>query len=108
MMTLLSRIEEILLIAIWKLGDNAYGSLIQKQIEKDTGTSWISGAVYGVLTRLLKREYITAKKDLSKRENVGRPRIYYKITPEGLEKLAAVQKINNKLWLGVPELKAGK
>jgi DNA-binding PadR family transcriptional regulator len=107
-MNYLPRIEEILLIAIWKLGDHAYGSAILKQVEEDTGTRWMSGAVYGALTRLLKQDYVKSKKEATKRNNVGRPRIYYSITSEGIEKLAKVQKINQRLWVGVPELKTKK
>ena len=107
-MNYLPRIEEILLIAIWKLADQAYGSAILKQVEQDTGTTWMSGAVYGALTRLLKQEYVKSRKETTKRTNVGRPRIYYSITSEGIEKLAKVQKINQRLWVGVPELKTKK
>jgi len=104
-MNFLSRIEEILLITIWKLGDNAYGSSILRQVENDTGTPWLSGAVYGVLTRLLHNGYVDSKKDESKRESVGRPRIYYKITPTGLEKLAELQEVQKILWMGLPDFK---
>ena len=38
-MNYLSRIEEILLLAIWKLQDNAYGISIREQVEKDTGVN---------------------------------------------------------------------
>ena len=107
-MNFLSRIEEILLIAIWKLGDNAYGTTILEQVEKDTGTTWLSGAVYGVLTRLLKNEYVEAKKEESKRDSVGRPRIYYKITETGLKKLTMLQEINRTLWEGMPNLKSAE
>lgn len=107
-MNFLSRIEEILLIAIWKLGDNAYGTTILEQVEKDTGTTWLSGAVYGALTRLLKNEYVEAKKEESKRDSVGRPRIYYKITETGLKKLTMLQEINRTLWEGMPNLKSAE
>ena len=45
-MNFLSRIEEILLLAIWKLKDNAFGIAIREQVEQDTGMSWMSGAIY--------------------------------------------------------------
>ncbi len=103
-MIFLSRIEEILLLAIWKLRDNAYGISIREQVEKDTGRSWQSGAVYAPLSRLLKNEYVKTKKSEKSSEMGGRPRIYYRLTQTGLEKLAAVQKVNNSMWLDVPEL----
>jgi len=103
-MIFLSRIEEILLLAIWKLGDNAYGISIREQVEKDTGRSWQSGAIYAPLNRLLKNEYVRTKKSKKPSEMGGRPRIYYRLTQTGLEKLAAIQKVHNAMWSDVPEL----
>jgi len=53
-MNYLSRIEEMLLLAIWKLKDDAYGISIRDQVEKDTGVEWMSGAIYAPLSRLKK------------------------------------------------------
>ena len=104
-MNFLYRIEEILLLAIWKLGEQAYGAAIMKQVEDDTETTWMSGAVYGSLTRLLKNGYIETLKNADQPEGVGRPRIYYKITKTGMEKLVALQELNRSLWDGIPDLK---
>ena len=41
-MDMLSRIEEILLLAIWKLEDNAYGISVREQVERDTGVTQAS------------------------------------------------------------------
>ena len=103
-MNFLPRIEEILLLAIWKLGSDAYGLAIIKQVEKDTGTSWLTGSIYGALTRLKKNGYVLAKKMDHPTENTGRPRIYYTLTPHGLKKLADVQRVNKTLWIGIPDL----
>lgn len=105
-MGLLHRMEEILLIAIWKLGEEAYGSAIIKQVEKDTDTSFISGAVYGSLGRLVKNRYIEVSREESNfSKSVGRPRIYYRITSTGMKKLSQIQEINKSLWCGIPDLK---
>ena len=104
-MNFLYRIEEILLIAIWKLESDAFGAAILKQVEKDTGTTWMSGAVYGALTRLLKNGYVQTAKGKDQPEGVGRPRVYYKITKEGMKKLIALQEMNKSLWKGLPDLK---
>jgi len=104
-MKFLYRIEEILLIAVWKLDKDAFGAAILKQVEEDTGTTWMSGAVYGALTRLLKNGYIETAKGKDEPEGVGRPRIYYKITGEGIKKLTALQDMNKSLWDGIPDLK---
>ncbi|MCP4724755.1 MAG: PadR family transcriptional regulator [bacterium] len=109
-MNFLSRIEEILLLSIYKLSDDAFGISIREQVEKDTGVEWMSGAIYAPLSRLKKNGYVNAVEAEGSTEQGGRPRIYYNLTPRGVEKLAAIQQVNRSVWDGVPNLKsaAGK
>ena len=53
-MRLISRLEEIILLAIWKLEDDAYGLAILEEIRKATGKTWLTGSIYASLGRLLK------------------------------------------------------
>ncbi len=104
-MDMLSRLEEILLLAIWKLEDRAYGISIRRQVEKDTGTTWMSGAIYAPLNRLKKNGYVKTFQAAGSAEKGGRPRIYYRLTPLGMKKLASIQKVTQSVWMGVPDLK---
>ena len=104
-MALLSRIEEVLLLAIWKLQDEAYGIAIRRQVETDTGISWLSEAIYAPLSRLKDKGYVESLKAAKSSHKGGRPRIYYRLTPSGLDRLISVQEINRALWYGVPDLK---
>jgi PadR family transcriptional regulator PadR len=104
-MLLLSRIEEILLLAIWKLQDNAYGISIRQQIEKDTGSSWLSEAIYAPLGRLKKNGYVEAIKSKTSTKKGGRPRIYYRLTRTGMKRLVEMQEVNRVMWNGIPRLK---
>ena len=104
-MKFLSKIEEIILLAIWKLQDNAYGITIQNQVIKDTGVDWVSGAIYGPLSRLLKNGYVTSSKGEATAERGGRHKIFYTLTPLGKNKLLAMQKVNTAIWDGIPTLR---
>ena len=104
-MNFLSRIEEILLLAIWKLGDNAYGISIREQVEKDTGIEWMAGAIYAPLSRLKKSGYVKTIQAEGSTTIGGRPRIYYRLSPLGSKKLVSLQEVNKSVWLGVPDLK---
>ncbi len=104
-MQFLSRIEEILLLAIWKLKDNAFGLSIREQVEKDTGTKWLSGAIYAPLNRLKKNGYVETKRAKGSTSIRGRPRIYYTLTPLGEKKLRSIQELNKVMWAEVPEMK---
>lgn len=103
-MNFLSRIEEILLLAIWKLKDNAYGVSICEQVENDTGTKWMSGAIYAPLNRLKKNGYVKTIQAQQSAEKGGRPRIYYQLTKLGIQKLVSIQEVNKSVWMGVPDL----
>lgn len=104
-MTFLSRIEEILLLAIWKLRDEAYGMNIRQQVEKDTGLTWLSEAIYAPLSRLKEKGYVKTLKAATASEKSGRPRIYYRLTRAGLDRMIDIQEVNRSLWAGVPDLK---
>ncbi len=105
-MNFLTRIEEILLLAIWKLRDNAYGITIREQVEKDTGIGWLSGAIYAPLNRLKDNGFVSARTAEGSGELGGRPRVYYTLTGRGKDELAAIQAVNRQLWAGVPMLRS--
>ena len=104
-MNFLPKIEEILLLAIWKLKDNAYGISVIEQVEKDTGTQWLPGSIYGALNRLKKHGYIATSGVAQSPDQKGRPRIYYNLTASGREKLITAQQVSREMWNGVPDLK---
>ena len=103
-MGLLSKIDELVLLSIWKLGDKAFGISIVNQLKKDTGIHWASGAIYGILNKIKKNGYITTSKIEKSPELSGRPRIYYNLTELGMEKLIDAQKISKAAWNGIPDL----
>lgn len=103
-MKFLPKIEEILLLSIWKLQDSAYGTKIIEQVERDTGSSWVSGSVYSALSRLKSNGFIDTVQNEQSSNQVGRPRIYYKLTKEGLDKLLSVQEVTKRMWSDVPNL----
>ncbi len=104
-MDLISRIEEILLLAIWKLKDNAYGISIREQVEHETGIEWMSGAIYAPLNRLKKNGYVRTCQIQGSGGKGGRPRIYYQLTEMGKRKLIAIQEVSQSIWQNVPDLK---
>jgi len=97
-MHLLSRAEEIILMAIVNLKDNAYGIAIRQYVSKATGFKWSIGAVYAPLHRLEEKRYVAAVKGKPIKERGGRSRIYYQVTQEGREALLKLKHVNENLW----------
>jgi len=101
-MHILSRSEEIVLLAIWKLVDNAYGITIRDQVFDDTGYDWSIGAIYAPLHRLEKKALVETVKGEPLPERGGRSRVYYAVTPEGKKALQEIKRVTDSIWLDVP------
>lgn len=103
-MKLLSRIEEIILLSIWRLQDEAYGMTIREAVIQATGKKWQLGAIYGPLGRLSKNGYVTTLKGDPTPERGGRAKVYYRLTPAGIEALREIQRVNAVIWQDIPSL----
>ena len=103
-MKLLSRIDELILISIWKLGPEAYGMAIREEIIKATGVNWLLGAIYGPLGRLHRQNLVTTIKGAPTPERGGRAKVYFELTPAGLKELKRIQAINFAIWRGVQKI----
>jgi DNA-binding PadR family transcriptional regulator len=106
-MRLLSRKEEMLLLAVWKLQDNegAYGVTIRRYIEKKSGIRWLFGAIYGPLGRLVDHGYVESFESEPLPERGGRRRVLYRLTGAGKKELLRVKKLHTSLWMDVHSLK---
>ncbi|MDX1378500.1 MAG: helix-turn-helix transcriptional regulator, partial [Anaerolineales bacterium] len=82
-MEFLTRIEEILLLAVHQLGSDAYGVTIKSQVEELLEKNISVGAVYVPLDRLVKRGYLTTWQGDPSPERGGRRKKYFKLTQEG-------------------------
>jgi len=106
-MKLLSRIEELILLSIWKLEDQAYGMAIREEIIKITGMNWLLGAIYGPLSRLFHKNLVITTMGEPTPERGGRAKAYFKLTPDGKKELARIQEVNAILWKNIPKIKIG-
>ncbi len=103
-MRLLSRKEEMILLAIWKLQNNAYGVTIREYIEKKTRVKWLFGAIYSPLGRLVDWNYVEAFESDPESVRGGRRKTLYRLTDEGKNALLTVKELNNSMWLDIPSL----
>jgi DNA-binding PadR family transcriptional regulator len=104
-MNLLSRSEEIVLLAVWKLQENAYGVSIRELVNDSTGYEWSVGAIYAPLHRLVKKDMVKTRKGEPIPERGGRHRIYYEITPGGLKALYRIKRVQESIWQDTPSLR---
>lgn len=100
-MILLTRAEEIILIAVYKLKDNAYGVTIREQVFNDIGRYWPFGVIYKTLKKMSSKGYVNKIASEPISERGGRSKYFYQITPKGQEVLSEIAHINTSLWDGV-------
>ena len=100
---LLTRAEELILLAVWKLEKNAYCVPIREQISPITGENWSLGSVYMPLDRLIKKGYLESFLSDSTPERGGRHKRIYRLTDVGLKALLRVRQVQANMWRDVPE-----
>jgi len=97
-MILLSRSEELVLLAIWNLKGNAYGIPIRELLSKWTGHDWAIGAIYKPLKQLYHKRLVEQFLCEPVAERGGRGKQIYKITQLGEEALNEIKKIHELAW----------
>lgn len=82
--------EQLILLSLLRLGDEAYGMTIKAEIERRTGRQLYVGAIYTALSRLEKRDYVSSWIGDPTPERGGRRRKHYRLEKAGAEALARV------------------
>lgn len=100
--------EQILLLCIWKLSDDAYGFKIREMVSDYNGKEIAFGTIYNNLDQLIRKGYAVSFKGEATAIRGGKRKVYYKITEKGLGALQAARELQNRLWEGVPELAFSK
>src|SRR6187549_3745690 len=80
----LSNFELMVMLAIIRIGDDAYGVSISNEIEKTTGSEVLLGSVYDALTRLEEKALITSVLGEATPERGGRAKRHFRTTARGL------------------------
>jgi DNA-binding PadR family transcriptional regulator len=99
--------ELLVLLALIRLGDEAYGVPISEAIEESSGKEVAIGSVYITLERLENKGLVTSRLGEPTAERGGRAKTYFKVTARGLREVRNTQRTLVSLWAGVPQLKGG-
>jgi DNA-binding PadR family transcriptional regulator len=97
----LGEFEQIVLLAIIRLGDNAYGVPVRREIEERTGRSLTVGALYRTLDRLEDKGLITSWFGDPVPERGGRAKRYLRVAASGLRALRRSRQVMAAMWEGV-------
>lgn len=102
-MDLLTLHEQILLLAIWRLGENAYGVPIREEVVRLTKKNIVYGTLYNSLDKLVKKGFVVTSRGEPTPERGGRSKIFYTLTKAGMAALQQAKELQSNLWDGVPD-----
>jgi DNA-binding PadR family transcriptional regulator len=97
----LGEFEQMVLLAIMRLGREAYGLAIRDELESVAGRSPSSGALYTTLDRMEKKGLLASSAGEGTQERGGRPRRYVRVTADGRALLARSRSTLLALWTGL-------
>ncbi len=100
--TYLGEFQELVLLTILVLSENAYGVSIQDELGNRTGRNISRGALHTALTRLDEKGFITSEYGGATAERGGRRKRFYKVTNLGTKALEESKTLRDQLWSEVP------
>jgi PadR family transcriptional regulator PadR len=96
--------ELLVLLALMRLGDEAYGVPISEAIEQSSGREVALGSVYITLDRLEQKGFVSSRLGEPTAERGGRAKTYFRITTNGLREVRQARRTLVSLWKGLPQL----
>lgn len=108
MADVLGAFEQAVLLAIVRLGDEAYGRAILKEAQARLERDVAAGAVHATLERLENKKLVASRLGPGTPVRAGRARRYYRLQPAGLRALNDARAAVDALWHGLtwPLIKA--
>jgi|SRR5215471_9171841 len=103
----LGNFELMVLLAVLRLGDDAYGVPIGRELEESSGKDVLLGSVYAALDRLEAKGLVATRIGDPTPERGGRAKKYFKVTAKGVRDVRDTQRTLVRLWRGLPELQGG-
>ncbi len=97
----LGELEQIVLLALIRLGDHAYGVPIRQDIEKRTKRGISIGALYRTLERLEEKGFVSSTFGDPTPERGGRAKRFFRAEPSGLQALRRTRNAIDVMWEGL-------
>ena len=95
---LLSRWEEVYLVSILELKNNAYGVTIKRSVSQKTGRTLSYGGLYFMLAQLVKKDLVIKAPGEPTQKRGGRRKYYYTLTEKGIKALRKIYSHQKSLW----------
>ena len=100
----IGELEELILLVVGILDNNAYGITVQEEVKKQSGRKLTISAVHSVLLRLEKKGLLKSSVGGETNERGGRRKRFFQLTGLGKENITEIKEMRNKLWNLIPDL----
>jgi PadR family transcriptional regulator PadR len=100
----LGEFEEVVMLTVGVLYDDAYGVSIKKEIETRLSRKVSVGALQSALKRLEDKGYLKAREGEATAERAGRPKKYFHITAYGKRAMEYTKTTRDELWNSIPKI----
>ena len=97
----LGEFEELTLLAVCVLRDEAYGVPVQEYVERVTGRAITMGAVYASLDRLERKGFLRSAMGDAKPERGGKRKRFFSVTSAGTRVLKEVRRVRDHIWQAI-------
>ena len=97
---LLGEVEQLVLLATLRLGDEAYAVPIRTLIQSEAGVDLSRGTIYVTLERLERKGYVTSWFSDPQAVRGGKARRFFKLKPAGMAALKATTRAIERLATG--------
>jgi PadR family transcriptional regulator PadR len=104
----LGNFELMVLLAILRIGEEAYGVPISCALEEGSGREVLLGSVYAALERLEMKGLVASELGAPTAARGGRAKRFFRVTGKGLREVRSAQRTLVNLWTGLPSLERGK
>ena len=101
--TYIGELEEVVLLSVALLYDEAYGVAVTRAIKVQTGRSISISAVHATLHRLADKGFVNSRMGGATAERGGRRKRYFTVTPAGSRVLHDIQQTREQLWKRIPK-----
>ena len=96
--------ELMVMLAVLRLGPEAYGVPIAAEIAGRTGREMLLGSVYATLDRLEDKGLVSSQLGEATPQRGGRAKRYFKLTAAGLKQVRQAQRALEALWVNLPQV----
>ena len=102
--TSLGEFEELCLLAVGILQDDAYGVSVKKQVEKHTGRTSTLSTVHATLIRLEKKGFLESRMGGATELRGGRTKRIFQITSLGITAMNEARELRTRMWDHIPKV----